>query len=409
MHSPRSSELEALKRRVMKLESELDSLQIGKPTRERLEVMSDVVVDSNPYSRLMALKKMGIVKNYEEIRRRTVVVVGIGGIGSTACEMMARCGIGKLIMLDYDKIELANMNRLFFCPEHVGQLKTAAAARILAKINPDVIYEPHDMDVTELAYFRRFCQILSTGGLCGQKVDLVLGCVDNYQARSSINQACLETDVPWYESGVSEDAMGGHIQLIIPGLTACFECVPPLIVASGIDESTLKREGVCAASLPTTMGVISSLLVQNSLKYLLRFGKVGFYLGYQALLDFFPSHMIHPNSECRNSWCTKRQLMCREQTERNPRLAEQFDFCAKNKLTGSDTVHHQENSYGITVEGSSCDVEEAERLPAGLNFLHPRFSAQDRQEDAFQQKGTSEDACPDWYRIESLRRQLKEL
>lgn len=43
-------------------------------------------------------------------------------------------------------------------------------------------------------------------------------------------------------------------QTIIPGETACFQCVPPLVVASGIDERTLKREGVCAASLPTTMG-----------------------------------------------------------------------------------------------------------------------------------------------------------
>jgi hypothetical protein len=56
------------------------------------------------------------------------------------------------------------------------------------------------------------------------------------------------------ESGVSEDAVSGHIQTVIPGETACFACVPPLVVASGIDERTLKREGVCAASLPTTMG-----------------------------------------------------------------------------------------------------------------------------------------------------------
>lgn len=43
--------------------------------------------------------------------------------------------------------------------------------------------------------------------------------------------------------------------MVIPGETACFACVPPLVVASGIDERTLKREGVCAASLPTTMGM----------------------------------------------------------------------------------------------------------------------------------------------------------
>lgn len=58
-----------------------------------------------------------------------------------------------------------------------------------------------------------------------------------------------------FESGVSENAVSGHIQQIIPGETACFQCAPPLIVATGVDERTLKRQGVCAASLPTTMGI----------------------------------------------------------------------------------------------------------------------------------------------------------
>lgn len=87
-------------------------------------------------------------------------------------------------------------------------------------------------------------------------------------------QVCLELDQTWLESGVSEDAVSGHIQLLQPGITACFACVPPLVVASGIDERTLKREGVCAASLPTTMGIIAGLLVQHALKLLLTFGEV---------------------------------------------------------------------------------------------------------------------------------------
>ena len=62
------------------------------------------VVDSNPYSRLMALKRMGIVDNYEQIRSCSVAVVGIGGVGSVTAEMLTRCGIGKLIMFDYDKV-----------------------------------------------------------------------------------------------------------------------------------------------------------------------------------------------------------------------------------------------------------------------------------------------------------------
>ena len=55
-------------------------------------IMSSEVTDSNPYSRLMALKRMGIVSNYEDIRLKSVLIVGIGGIGSVACEMLTRCG-----------------------------------------------------------------------------------------------------------------------------------------------------------------------------------------------------------------------------------------------------------------------------------------------------------------------------
>lgn len=92
--------------------------------------------------------------------------------------------------------------------------------------------------------------------------------------QTHVLQVCLELGQNWMESGVSEDAVSGHIQVVIPGETACFACVPPLVVASGIDERTLKREGVCAASLPTTMGIVAGLLVQNTLKYLLHFGQV---------------------------------------------------------------------------------------------------------------------------------------
>ena len=63
----------------------------------------------------------------------------------------------------------------------------------------------------------------------------------------------------------------------LPASPLTLQCVPPLVVASGIDERTLKREGVCAASLPTTMGIIAGLLVQNVLKHLLEFGVVGRY------------------------------------------------------------------------------------------------------------------------------------
>lgn len=115
--------------------------------------MNADVNDENPYSRLMALKRMGIVENYEKIRDYSIAIIGLGGIGSVAAEMLTRCGIGKLLLFDYDKVEIANMNRLFFRPEQSGMTKTSAARQTLENINPDVIFEDYHFDITSYIFF----------------------------------------------------------------------------------------------------------------------------------------------------------------------------------------------------------------------------------------------------------------
>lgn len=144
------------------------------------------------------------------------------------------------------------------------------------------------------------------------------------------------------ESGVSEDAFSGHIQLILPGRTACFQCLPPIAVASGIDENSIRRNGVCTASLPTTMGIIAGMLVQNVLKFLLHFGQVSYYLGYSAMNNYFPSDILYPCSECENECC--RRLQIEYQDKWKPDRWEppviQSDVC--------------ENEYGITYPFRIC-------------------------------------------------------
>lgn len=333
--------------------------------------LSDAVVDSNPYSRLMALQRMGIVKNYEHIRSCSVAVVGMGGVGSVAAEMLTRCGIGRLQMYDYDKVELANMNRLFFRPEHCGLTKTEAAARTLEQINPDVELEPYTMNITTMKGFEAFQASLVQPGTSRSRVDLVLACVDNYEARITINQVCLELQQTWMESGVSEDAVSGHIQVVIPGDTACFECVPPLVVASGIDEKTLKREGVCAASLPTTMGIVAGLLVQNVLKYLLGFGQVTRYLGYASLQDYFPTMAIRPNPECVNSLCCRAQAAFKAQeADRQAASASAGPASA----AAEEPAMHDANEWNIEVlpaEATTGTGSAANILPQGLEYSMP--------------------------------------
>ncbi|XP_058409034.1 ubiquitin-like modifier-activating enzyme 5 isoform X1 [Diceros bicornis minor] len=377
--------VERLQQRLEELERELArerSLRAqgggdGGGGRARIEKMSPEVVDSNPYSRLMALKRMGIVSDYEKIRTFAVAIVGVGGVGSVTAEMLTRCGIGKLLLFDYDKVELANMNRLFFQPHQAGLSKVQAAEHTLRNINPDVLFEVHNYNITTVENFQHFMDRISNGGLEeGKPVDLVLSCVDNFEARMTINTACNELGQTWMESGVSENAVSGHIQLIIPGESACFACAPPLVVAANIDEKTLKREGVCAASLPTTMGVVAGILVQNVLKFLLNFGTVSFYLGYNAMQDFFPTMSMKPNPQCDDRNCRKQQEEYKKKVAALPR---------QEVVQEEEEIIHEDNEWGIELV-SEVSEEELKNssglvpdLPEGITVA---YTIPKKQEDS---------------------------
>ncbi|XP_013100769.2 ubiquitin-like modifier-activating enzyme 5 [Stomoxys calcitrans] len=368
------SAIEELQAKLLELKQELEQQRSeNQQARQRIEIMSAEVVDSNPYSRLMALQRMGIVKEYERIRDKAVAVVGVGGVGSVTADMLTRCGVGKLILFDYDKVELANMNRLFFTPDQAGLSKVKAAAKTLTFINPDVSIETHNYNITTVESFDKFLDTIAHGGLqAGQPVDLVLSCVDNFEARMAINTACNELSLNWFESGVSENAVSGHIQFIRPGETACFACAPPLVVAENIDEKTLKREGVCAASLPTTMGITAGMLVQNTLKYLLNFGEVSDYLGYNAMNDFFPKMTLKPNPQCDDRHC----------------LVRQKEFAAKPKPVKEEVVEeidqqlHDDNEWGIELVDDSQPMEtttksENPNVSEGLRLAYEAPAAQE--------------------------------
>merc|ERR1719188_2569151 len=239
------------------------------------------------------------------------------------------------------------MNRLFFRPDQSGMSKVEASEHTLRDINPDVTFECYNRNITTSENFEQLLDRIKHGSLDGKnRVDLVLSCVDNYAARMTINQACNELAQTWMESGVSENAVSGHIQTMIPGRFACFECAPPMVVASGEDERAIKREGVCAASLPTTMGITAGFLAQATLKYLLKFGTVSNFLGYDALGDYFPTYNMAPNPECINSHCRKRQA----EWKLRPKEEEQV-----KKVEEEPTELHADNEWGIEL-GDESDL-----------------------------------------------------
>ncbi|GLU12712.1 hypothetical protein SLE2022_293730 [Rubroshorea leprosula] len=213
-----SSSVHSFLASIDKLQSRVDHLtHLAKAVsvqRSEVKDMSAEVVDSNPYRRLMALQRMGIVENHERTREFSVAIVGIGGVGSVAAEMLMRCGIGRLLLYDYDKVELAIMKRLFFPSE-----QTDAAVQTLSDINPDFVLESYTLNITTVQGFETFMSSLKNKPFCpskkGSGVDLVLSCVDNYEARMVVNQVCNELNQTWMESG--------HVQLLIIG--NCLFCM----------------------------------------------------------------------------------------------------------------------------------------------------------------------------------------
>lgn len=374
-----NEEIARLREEVAELRSQLNALRkpaatgtagaAAVPAGKRDMSDAGAEDEDNPYSRLLALKRMGVVRNYEAVRTFTVAVVGMGGVGSVAAEMLARCGLGRLCLFDQDRVAVANMNRLFYRPEHVGQSKVAAAAAVLHAINPDVALEAHACDVTTVAGYEALCACLRGG------VDLVLSCVDNYQARLTINAACCERGVAWLESGVAENALGGHVQLMLPGRTACFQCAPPLLVASEISEATLRRDGVCAASLPTTMGLVAALLAQAALKHLLGFAPVSCFLGYNAFSDYFPRDVLRPNPECPNAACRARQRECRANGTALPPGYDPVDAAlrARREQDARDAAQQRAaapNEWGIVCvddddDNNNADTSSAAPVNAG--------------------------------------------
>uniref|UniRef100_A0A2C9LF93 Ubiquitin-like modifier-activating enzyme 5 n=1 Tax=Biomphalaria glabrata TaxID=6526 RepID=A0A2C9LF93_BIOGL len=346
-----------------KLEQETRKVQELKVTakREPIAKMSAEVVDSNPYSRLMALKRMGIVEDYEKIRSFSIAVVGVGGVGSVTAEMLTRCGIGKLLLFDYDKVELANMNRLFYQPHQAGLSKVEAAERTLREINPDVEFEVYNYNITTVDNFQHFMDRIRLGGKEKDKpVDLVLSCVDNFEARMAINttrfkstnrssQAISKLPVMTYSKTGS---VARYYELYVSRhsiLTdARFKPRLTKLIAS-LKRFTLR---VC--------NKIAGFLVQNVLKYLLKFGQVSYYLGYNALQDYFPTMRMKPNPQCDDTHCRKQQQLFQEREAAKPKVeVEKVEELA---------AVHEDNEWSIEIV-SETTAEEAQAAQGDVPSL----------------------------------------
>ncbi len=162
------------------------------------------------YSRQIVLKYIG-EDNQRKLLEKSILIVGLGGTGSTAAEMFSRLGVKKLILVDRDKIEITNLHRqILYGMDDLKKYKAETAAEKLKKINPDVqvefYNETFDSSIAWLV----------------NSVDLVFDGTDNMTTRFIINDACDKYGKPWVFTSAIE--MYGEFKAVIPGKTSCYAC-----------------------------------------------------------------------------------------------------------------------------------------------------------------------------------------
>ncbi|MDR0297849.1 MAG: HesA/MoeB/ThiF family protein [Streptococcaceae bacterium] len=127
----------------------------------------------------------------EKLARATVLLVGCGAIGTQTAETLVRAGIGQLLLVDFDRVELSNLQRqTLFDEADIGQQKVEAAAKKLRRINSQV----------EMTVFDSRFDTLDFDTL---KPDLVLDATDNFLVREQINDYCLASRIPWVFAAVA--------------------------------------------------------------------------------------------------------------------------------------------------------------------------------------------------------------
>jgi molybdopterin/thiamine biosynthesis adenylyltransferase len=156
----------------------------------------------------------------QKLQRMRVGIVGLGGMGSLIAEQLAHLGVGSLTLVDFDELEISNLNRVVGASrDDVGSPKVKVAERLIHRINCGIVVEPLHRSILKEDTAR---QLLDC--------DLVFCCTDSHGSRAVVNQLSYQYLIPVIDTGVRIDALGGRIssmagrvQLLSPGLP-CLSC-----------------------------------------------------------------------------------------------------------------------------------------------------------------------------------------
>lgn len=204
------------------------------------------------YSRHILLDEIG-VEGQQRLLDASVLIIGLGGLGSPAALYLAASGVGRLTLCDHDTVDFSNLQRqIIHRTSTVGQPKVESARSALHEINPDVAC----VALQERADAARLRELVA-------QADVVLDCCDNFATRYAVNRACLATRTPL----VSGAAIQFDGQVSVYDFrrydAPCYNCLFP--------EDSVAAELRCATTgvFAPLVGIVGTLQAAEALKLLM--------------------------------------------------------------------------------------------------------------------------------------------
>ena len=207
------------------------------------------------YSRQIMLPEVDVA-GQEKLLEATVLIVGLGGLGSPAALYLAAAGVGRLILCDHDAVELSNLQRQIVHNQNtLGLPKVESAARTLTAINPDaslsLLPEKLEGDALEEAV---------------RQADVVLDATDNFSTRFALNRACLAARVPLVSGAAIR--WEGQVAVFDPSDpdSPCYRC----LYEEGDDGAlTCSENGVIAP----LVGIVGACQAMETVKLIIGVGE----------------------------------------------------------------------------------------------------------------------------------------
>jgi len=236
------------------------------------------------YSRQLILKKIGIV-GQKKLLKASVLIVGAGGLGSPVAIYLASLGVGKIGIIDKDKIEISNLSRqIIFTTEDVKKNKSSTAVNKLKKINPDILIKSFNKKITK----KNISQI-------AKNFDSIVDCSDNFRTRFLINDYCLKNKKILVSGAISKFDGQVYTFNFLKKKSPCLRCFIPKM-PDNLDLNSCEYEGV----LGTLGGITGSIQANEIVKEILGIGDTlcGYILIIDALKLTFRKAKLNKRSDC---------------------------------------------------------------------------------------------------------------